>query len=151
MLSPCEEGVRVFLHRTGFAWPVVDGEAPEPQSLWLQEDGTFAFDGLLPGDYRVYPYCPAPGVYLKSARFDGADVPGRGFAMSAGAHVLEVVFSTRAGPGRATGPAAAAAPRAGGAGRGGAAQQPTVLSRNGKDFTITGNGSTVRAGTEIRV
>ena len=96
-LSPCEEGVRVFLHRTGFAWPVVDGEGPEPQSPWLQEDGTFAFDGLLPGDYRVLPYCPAPNVYLKSARFDGADVPGREFAVSAGAHVLEVVFSTRAG------------------------------------------------------
>jgi cell migration-inducing and hyaluronan-binding protein len=28
---------------------------------------------------------------------------------------------------------------------------PIVLSRNGKDFKITANGSTVRAGTEIRV
>jgi len=37
------------------------------------------------------------------------------------------------------------------AGGGGAAQQPIVLSRNGKDFTITANQSTVRAGTEIRV
>ena len=96
-LSPCEEGIRVFLHRTSFAWPVVEGEGPEPQSPWLQEDGSFAFDGLPPGDYRVHPYCPAPGVYLKSARFDGADVPGREFAVSAGAQVLEVVFSTRVG------------------------------------------------------
>ena len=86
----------MFLHRTGFAWPVVDGEGPEPQSPWLQEDGTFAFDGLLPGEYRVHPYCPAPDVYLKSVRFDGADVAGRAFAVSAGVHVLEVVFSTRA-------------------------------------------------------
>jgi hypothetical protein len=30
-------------------------------------------------------------------------------------------------------------------------QQPIVLSRNGKDFKITANQSTVRAGTEIRV
>jgi cell migration-inducing and hyaluronan-binding protein len=42
-------------------------------------------------------------------------------------------------------------PRGGGAGGRGAAQQPIVLSRNGKDFKITGNQSTVRAGTEILV
>src|SRR4029079_9634064 len=67
----------------------------------------------------------------------------------------------RAGPTRVAGlalkdvavrsTAPAAAPRAGGAGGGGAAQQPIVLSRNGKDFRITANQSTVRAGTEIRV
>src|ERR1700729_3656370 len=46
-----------------------------------------------------------------------------------------------AGPGRgAAGPARAAAP-----------QEPITLSRNGKDFRITANQSTVRAGTEIRV
>ena len=45
-----------------------------------------------------------------------------------------------AGPGRGAGPAPAAAP-----------QQPITLSRNGKDFKITANQSTVRAGTEIRV
>ena len=45
-----------------------------------------------------------------------------------------------------------AAPAARGGGGGGtAAQQPIVLSRNGKDFTMTVNQSTVRAGTEIRV
>jgi hypothetical protein len=32
-----------------------------------------------------------------------------------------------------------------------APQQPITLSRNGKDFKITANQSTVRAGTEIRV
>jgi cell migration-inducing and hyaluronan-binding protein len=60
---------------------------------------------------------------------------------------------------RSAAPAQAAAPRAagpgaraGGAGGAGAApQQPIVLSRNGKDFKITANQSTVRAGTEIRV
>ncbi len=36
-------------------------------------------------------------------------------------------------------------------GPGCAPQQPIVLSRNGKDFKITANQSTVRAGTEIRV
>src|ERR1700726_116911 len=46
-----------------------------------------------------------------------------------------------AGPARvAAGPARAAAP-----------QQPITLSRNGKDFKIMANQSTVRAGTEIRV
>jgi cell migration-inducing and hyaluronan-binding protein len=55
------------------------------------------------------------------------------------------VRSTAAAPARAGGPAPGA--RAGGAG---GAAQPIVLSRNGKDFKI-GNGTTVRAGTEIRV
>jgi cell migration-inducing and hyaluronan-binding protein len=64
------------------------------------------------------------------------------------------------------GAAPAAAPRAGGVSPGaGPAQQiaaaaaaparppeqPIALVRNGKDFKITGNQSTVRAGTEIRV
>ena len=58
-----------------------------------------------------------------------------------------------AGPGAGRGGAPAGAGPGGGAGgRGGAgapAQPPVVLSRNGKDYTIT-NG-TVRAGTEIKV
>src|SRR6202020_73717 len=45
-----------------------------------------------------------------------------------------------AGLARAAGPARAAAP-----------EKPITLSRNGKDFKITANQSTVRAGTEIRV
>ena len=53
----------------------------------------------------------------------------------------------RAGPG--AGPAqqiaAAAAPARG------PAELPVTLVRNGKEFKITGNQSTVRAGTEIRV
>ena len=64
---------------------------------------------------------------------------------------LKDVALRSAAPARAAAPAPAAAPRAGGAGGGGAAQQPIVLSRNGKDFKITANQSTVRAGTEIRV
>ncbi|MCU1335802.1 MAG: hypothetical protein JWO19_1383 [Bryobacterales bacterium] len=64
---------------------------------------------------------------------------------------LKDVALRSAGPARAAAPAPAAAPRAGGAGGGGAAEQPIVLSRNGKDFKITANQSTVRAGTEIRV
>src|SRR6202008_3487656 len=56
-----------------------------------------------------------------------------------------------AGPARGAAPAPAVAPRGGGAGGRGAAQQPIVLSRNGKDFKITGNQSTVRAGNEIQV
>jgi hypothetical protein len=47
--------------------------------------------------------------------------------------------------------AGAAAPRAGAAGAPAAPQLPVTLSRNGKDFKITGNQSTLRAGTEIKV
>jgi cell migration-inducing and hyaluronan-binding protein len=64
---------------------------------------------------------------------------------------LKDVAVRSAAPARAAAPAPAAAPRAGGPGGGGDAQQPIVLSRNGKDFKITANQSTVRAGTEIRV
>ena len=54
---------------------------------------------------------------------------------------LKDVALRSAGPARAAaGPARAAAP-----------QKPITLSRNGKDFKITANQSTVRAGTEIRV
>jgi hypothetical protein len=64
-----------------------------------------------------------------------------------------------AGPG-AGGPPVAGAPRAGGAGPGAAggrvggagaapAQPPVVLSRNGRDYTVTSGN--VRAGTEIKV
>jgi G8 domain len=53
---------------------------------------------------------------------------------------LKDVALRSAGPARAAGPRRAAAP-----------QYPITLSRNGKDFKITANQSTVRAGTEIRV
>src|SRR5687767_821212 len=68
---------------------------------------------------------------------------------------LRDVAVRSAAPARGAAPApaaaAAAAPRGGGARGGGAAQQPIVLSRNGRDFKITANQTTVRAGTEIRV
>ncbi len=53
---------------------------------------------------------------------------------------LKDVALRSAGPARVAGPRRAAAP-----------QYPITLSRNGKDFKITANQSTVRAGTEIRV
>jgi cell migration-inducing and hyaluronan-binding protein len=56
-----------------------------------------------------------------------------------------------AAPGAAPAGLAGAAPRFGGFGGGGAPQPPIILSRNGKEFHLTGNQSTVRAGTEIRV
>jgi cell migration-inducing and hyaluronan-binding protein len=67
---------------------------------------------------------------------------------------LRDVAVRSAAPARGAAPAPAAAPGgAGGRGGGAAAApaQPIVLSRNGKDFKITANQSTVRAGTEIRV
>jgi cell migration-inducing and hyaluronan-binding protein len=75
--------------------------------------------------------------------------PARGATASPGA---------AAGPGAAPatagvpGPGAAGPGAPGGRGRGavGPAQPPVVLSRNGKEYTVTG-GSNVRAGTEIKV
>ncbi len=60
-----------------------------------------------------------------------------------------------AGPGAAPGRGGVgglgAAPGRGGAGAPAAPEQPIALVRNGKEFKITGNQSTVRAGTEILV
>jgi cell migration-inducing and hyaluronan-binding protein len=64
-----------------------------------------------------------------------------------------------AGPGRAAGPGAAgglagaAAPRGGGAfgGGGGTPQPPVVLTRDGEEIRLRGNGATVKAGTEVKV
>ena len=64
----------------------------------------------------------------------------RGGATRGAGLALKDVALRSAGPARGAGPAPAAAP-----------QQPITLSRNGKDFKITANQSTVRAGTEIRV
>jgi len=67
--------------------------------------------------------------------------PTRGAGLALRDVPLRAAGSAQAArPAQAAGPARAAAP-----------QPPIVLSRNGKDFTITGNGSTVRAGTEIRL
>src|SRR5688572_5621205 len=83
---------------------------------------------------------------------------GRGGARSGLGLALKDVALRGAGPARGGGPAGAAGPaRGAGPGRGAgpapaaAPQQPITLSRNGKDFKITANQSTVRAGTEIRV
>jgi len=72
------------------------------------------------------------GLALRDVALRGAG-PGRGAAPARG------VGPGGAGPARGAGPAPAAA------------QQPITLSRNGKDFKVTANQSTVRAGTEIRV
>ena len=64
----------------------------------------------------------------------------RGGATSGLGLALKDVAVRSAAPARAAVPARAAAP-----------QKPITLSRNGKDFKITANQSTVRAGTEIRV
>ena len=56
----------------------------------------------------------------------------------------------RGGPGAANGgPGGGAFGRGGGRGAGGPAQPPVVLSRNGKEYNLT--GTNVRAGTEIKV
>jgi cell migration-inducing and hyaluronan-binding protein len=92
------------------------------------------------------------GLALKDVALRGAG-PGRGAGPAPAAGAARAGGpAPAAGPARGAGPGGAAAP-ARGAGPGGAAgaAQTITLSRNGKDFTITSNQSTVRAGTEIRV
>ncbi|HWL62897.1 MAG TPA: G8 domain-containing protein [Steroidobacteraceae bacterium] len=79
---------------------------------------------------------------------------GAGLALKDVALRSPTAAATAAGASAAAPRAAGAGPgaRAGGpGGAGAAAQQPITLSRNGKDFNITANQSTVRSGTEIRV
>jgi cell migration-inducing and hyaluronan-binding protein len=56
-------------------------------------------------------------------------------------------------PGGAGAVAGAAAPRGGGAfgGGGGTPQPPVVLTRDGEEIRLRGNGATVKAGTEVKV
>jgi cell migration-inducing and hyaluronan-binding protein len=87
---------------------------------------------------------PAPGALRGGFNFGyvrpGAPAARGGGAPGAGPR------AGGAGPGgRGAAPAGARAGGPGGAG------QPIALVRNGKEFHITGNQSTVRAGTEIRV
>jgi cell migration-inducing and hyaluronan-binding protein len=69
----------------------------------------------------------------------GAAAPGPGAGPGA--------VAGRGGPGAVAGPGG---PGGRGRGAGGAAQPPVVLSRNGRDYTVTG-ATNVRAGTEIKV
>jgi cell migration-inducing and hyaluronan-binding protein len=94
-------------------------------------------------------------IETRTARFAflstiGGNRPAAGAAPGARGGAAPGAPAARGG---ALGAAGGAAPagRGGARGGGGVAQQPIVLSRNGKDFKITGNQSTVRAGTEIRV
>ena len=80
---------------------------------------------------------------------------GRGFGGFGGRGGGAVPRAGGSGPGAGPARGGAGAPRAafgrGGAGGAADAEQPIVLVRNGKEFNITGNQSTVRAGTEIQV
>jgi cell migration-inducing and hyaluronan-binding protein len=94
-------------------------------------------------------------IETRTARFAflstiGGNRPAAGAAPGARGGAAPGAPAARGGAPAARGGAAPAG-RGGARGGGAAAQQPIVLSRNGKDFKITGNQSTVRAGTEIRV
>jgi hypothetical protein len=72
----------------------------------------------------------------------GAAPGGGGFGGAGGPGAVTPITVGAGGPGAPGG-------RFGGAGS--AAQPPVVLSRNGRDYTVTRNQSNVRAGTEIKV
>jgi cell migration-inducing and hyaluronan-binding protein len=85
---------------------------------------------------------PGPGAGGPGAPAGPAVAPPRGGAAGPGGFA-----GGPGGPGAGPG---APGGRAGGRGAAPPAQPPVVLSRNGKDFTVTG-GTNVRAGTEIKV
>jgi cell migration-inducing and hyaluronan-binding protein len=79
----------------------------------------------------------------------GAGPGGRGAGAGFGGPGAPGAAAGPGGPGGRGAAAGPGGPGGRGGGAGGAAQPPIVLSRNGKDYTVT-NG-TVRAGTEIKV
>src|SRR5690606_38418389 len=81
----------------------------------------------------------------------GGPAPGAAGPGGPGAPGGPAVAAGRGGPGGPAGPGAAPGRRGAGAfgGAPAAAQPPVVLSRNGKDYTLT--STNVRAGTEIKV
>ena len=94
---------------------------------------------------------PAAGRGAAAVLLPGAAAAGPGAGLAAGPGAAG---QGRGGPGAAPAPGAAAAPgagapRGGGGARGGGAANPIVLSRNGRNFTVTG-ATNVRAGTEIK-
>jgi len=99
--------------------------------------GGAAGPGAPPGPAGVPGQGPAPA---------GAGTPGPG-AAGPGPGAGPGALAGRGGPGGAAGPGAPGG-RAGGPAA--PPQPPVVLSRNGKEFTVTG-GTNVRAGTEIKV
>jgi hypothetical protein len=98
----------------------------------------------------------APGAAPALGAAAGPGGPGgaRGAAPAPGAAAGPGGPGAAAGPYPAAGPGAAAGPGGPGGARGGGAaaapaQPPIVLSRNGKEYTVTSGN--VRAGTEIKV
>jgi len=125
----------------------VDTEACETKPTWNA--------AVCKGDVgRMNVGAAVGGGRGAGAGFGGPGGPGgRGGGAGPGGPAVAGGPGAAGGRGGPGGPGAAAAPGGGPGGRGGAAagppQPPIVLSRNGKDYTVT-NG-TVRAGTEIKV
>ena len=122
--------------------------------------GRLNVGGAAGGGRGAGPGRGGPGAPAGPAAGPGRGAPGApGVAPAAGA-VAGLGQGAPAGPGGAAGrggpggpggPGGAPAGRGGPGGRAGGApaEPPVVLSRNGKDYTVT--GTNVRAGTEIKV
>jgi hypothetical protein len=131
----------------------VDADACEIKPTWNA--------ALCKGDIGRLSFAGGGGGRGAGGARGAAAGPGGGAAPGAapgraGAPGLGAGLAPGAGPGAVAGrgaPGAAAGPGApGGRGRGAAAppQPPVVLSRNGREYTVTG-ATNVRAGTEIKV
>jgi len=133
----------------------VDTEACEIKPTWNAavckgDIGRLSFGGA-GGGRAAGPGRGGPGAPAGPGAGAGRGAPGAPAAAPAAGAAAGLGQGAAAGPG--AGPGRAAGPGApGGRGRGAAAppQPPVVLSRNGKEFSVTG-ATNVRAGTEIKV
>jgi cell migration-inducing and hyaluronan-binding protein len=132
-----------------------DTEACEIKPAWNAavckgDIGRLSFRGPGGGRFGGAPGAPRGGAGGAGPGAAGPGVAGPGAAARAGGPAARAGGT---GPGPFGGPGAAAGPNAFGArpGRAGRppAQPPVVLSRNGREYTVT--STNVRAGTEIKV
>ena len=129
-----------------------------PESYVLINDGPNDSIAVDTGACEIKPTWNAAVCKGDVGRMNIGAAGGGGRGAGPGGRGAGAGFGGPGGPGAAAGPGGPGAPgvAAGpggpggrGGGAGGPAQPPIVLSRNGKDYTVT-NG-TVRAGTEIKV
>jgi hypothetical protein len=97
--TPGWERIRIQLKPTVDSSFAPNLQPAQPIAQKPLADGSFAIDGLTPGEFALGPITGLPqGVYVKEARFNQVDVLGQPLRFSgAGSGALEIVLSSKAG------------------------------------------------------
>jgi len=86
-MTPSSNGVR----------PPTPG-VPSPSNVWINPDGTFRIDNVMPGEFRLQLGTLRPAFYIKEARFGTEDILARPFQFSGNeSGSLEIILSPNVG------------------------------------------------------